>query len=373
MLLDQEVKEKAKEIFTDSYTMSIGELANMYRDQELELQPEYQRFFRWSNSQKTSFIESILLGIPIPPIFVFQKEDGVWTVIDGLQRLSTIFQFMGILDLNLNGEHHIEDLELHETKFLPSLKDKKWSSDVEGEAISQNLKLFFKRARIDVKIIQYTSDVDAQYELFQRLNTGGAGLTPQEIRNSLLIMEDRNFYHWFEGLNGYSSFQNCLPLSKKQISEKEDMEYLLRFLIYRNLDTDDIKGNEDINPFLTEKMHLLLKEEINFQQEEKVFKDVFYFLDKAFGEDSFKRYDESKEKFVRAFSLAHFEAIVPGLAKCMQNVPFNITDEARIEILKNKIYKLSSDSSFQEKKNQHRPIQRTKVLIEFSKEYFNEL
>lgn len=372
-MLDLEVKEKAKEIYTDSYTMSIGELANMYKEKEMELQPEYQRFFRWSNSQKTSFIESILLGIPIPPIFVFQKEDGVWTVIDGLQRLSTIFQFMGILELTLNGDHKIEELELHSTKFLPSLKGKKWESDNEEEVISANLKLFFKRARMDVKIIQYTSDVDAQYELFQRLNTGGAGLTPQEIRNSLLIMENKEFYQWFETLNGYSSFQNCLPMSKKQINEKEDMEYLLRFLIYRNLDTDNIKGNEDISPFLTEQMHLLVKAGIDYQLEEQIFKDVFLFLDQAFGEDSFKRYDESKGKFVRAFSLAHFEAIVPGLALCMQNQTFNINDERRIEDLKEKICKLSLDPEFQEKKNQHRPIQRTKVLIEYSKEYFNGL
>ncbi|MFL0200883.1 DUF262 domain-containing protein [Exiguobacterium acetylicum] len=373
-MLDQEVKEKAKQIYTDSYGMSIGELANMYKDNELELQPEYQRFFRWSNSQKSSFIESILLGLPIPPIFIFQKEDGIWSVIDGLQRLSTIFQFMNILDVRLNGERIVEDLELHETKFLPSLKNKKWVTDSleDPDLISNNLKLFFKRSKIDVKIIQYTSDVESQFELFQRLNTGGAGLTPQEIRNSLIIMENKQFYDWFEELNGNQDFQNSLPLSKKQINEKEDMEYLLRYLIYRKLNTNDIKGNEDINPFLTERMHELLKSGINFEEESIIFRSVFNFLNQVFGEDSFKRYDGEKSKFVRAFSLAHFEAIVPGLANYMISNSFELSEDKKI-LLESKIRDLSLNETFNNLKSQHRPIQRTKALIEFSKEYFNGL
>ncbi len=66
-------------------------LNNLYTDNELDLHPEFQRFFRWKPSQKSRFIESLLIGIPIPSIFVYQREDGVWDVIDGVQRLSTIF------------------------------------------------------------------------------------------------------------------------------------------------------------------------------------------------------------------------------------------------------------------------------------------
>lgn len=375
-MLDTEVKAKSKEIYTDSYTMSIGELANMYTEEELELQPEYQRFFRWSNTQKTAFIESILLGIPIPPIFVFQKEDGVWAVIDGLQRLSTIFQFMEILKLENSGEYQVEDLELQETRFLPSLKSKKWKGNEEDEEekkniISTSLKLFFKRARMDVKIIQYTSDVDAQYELFQRLNTGGATLSHQEIRNSLMIMENRGFFEWFETLCKDTNFQNCLPLSQKQKSEKEDMEYLLRFFIYRFLNPEDIKGNEDVAPFLTEKMHQMLKSDINFEEEQRIFEQVFSLLNQILGEDSFKKYDASKGMFVRAVSLAHYEAIVPGLAECISNMPFQSEDDERKERILNQIKDLSLDSNFLEKKSQHRPVLRTKELLSFSKEYFN--
>src|SRR5680860_1286658 len=97
MSLEQEIEEKKKEISTDGYPMSIGELISLYKERELDIHPEFQRFFRWSPLQKTKLIESILLGIPVPSIFVSQREDGVWDVVDGLQRLSTIFEFIGVL------------------------------------------------------------------------------------------------------------------------------------------------------------------------------------------------------------------------------------------------------------------------------------
>ena len=96
MGLQQEIDEKRKDIYTNKYSISIGELLHLYHDGELDVHPEFQRFLRWDDQQKTDLIESILLGIPIPPIFVAQRTDGVWDVIDGLQRLGTILQFVGV-------------------------------------------------------------------------------------------------------------------------------------------------------------------------------------------------------------------------------------------------------------------------------------
>jgi uncharacterized protein with ParB-like and HNH nuclease domain len=95
--LEAEVEAQRRTIRTDGYPMSINELATMYKDKELELHPEFQRFFRWTDEQKSRLIESLLLGIPIPSFFVHQRSDGIWDVVDGLQRLSAIFQTMGIL------------------------------------------------------------------------------------------------------------------------------------------------------------------------------------------------------------------------------------------------------------------------------------
>ena len=175
MSLREEIDIQSKAISTDSYQMSIGELINLYRDAEIDVHPEFQRMYRWSSNQRVKLIESILLGIPLPSIFVGARKDGIWDVIDGVQRLSTIYQFVGILKDD-NGEL-VDPLILESTKHLPSLKDVQWSADDESLSLPQDLKIKFKRARIDITIILDTSDADSKYELFQRLNTGGTNLS----------------------------------------------------------------------------------------------------------------------------------------------------------------------------------------------------
>lgn len=115
MTLKEEIAAKRKEIIVDSYPMSIGEIMNLYKDQELDVHPEFQRFFRWDDEQKTKLIESILLGIPIPPVFVAQRINGKWDVIDGQQRLSTILQFAKLLKKDDGTDY--DPLVLQATKF----------------------------------------------------------------------------------------------------------------------------------------------------------------------------------------------------------------------------------------------------------------
>ena len=97
---------------------------SLYENGEIDIHPEFQRFYRWTDIQKSNLIESIFLGIPIPPIFVSQRKDGVWDVIDGLQRLSTIYQFAGVLK-DESGKD-MDPLVLEKTKYLPSLEGRKW-------------------------------------------------------------------------------------------------------------------------------------------------------------------------------------------------------------------------------------------------------
>jgi len=96
-MLKYELETAKRSVTTDSLQISIGEIASMYVAEELDIIPEFQRLFRWSPEKKTAFIESILIGIPVPPAFAHEKEDGTWELIDGLQRISTILEFMGIL------------------------------------------------------------------------------------------------------------------------------------------------------------------------------------------------------------------------------------------------------------------------------------
>src|SRR5258708_33411193 len=93
-MLNDEIVDAQRLVKTEAYQMSIGEVINMYRDGELGINPDFQRLFRWEISQKSKLIESLLLGIPLPSIFVFEKEDSKWELIDGLQRISTLLGFM---------------------------------------------------------------------------------------------------------------------------------------------------------------------------------------------------------------------------------------------------------------------------------------
>jgi uncharacterized protein with ParB-like and HNH nuclease domain len=96
-MLDEEITRARNSLSTDRLDMSFGEIMSMYERDEIIIDPEFQRLFRWSDYQKTRFIESLLLGIPIPPIFVAEDKNGRWELVDGLQRLSTVFSFFGFL------------------------------------------------------------------------------------------------------------------------------------------------------------------------------------------------------------------------------------------------------------------------------------
>ena len=82
MGLEAEIKKARKDIISDGYDMSLGEVINLYNNGVLKINPNFQRLFRWDITRKTRFIESLLLSIPIPPIFVFQDEDGNWELIE---------------------------------------------------------------------------------------------------------------------------------------------------------------------------------------------------------------------------------------------------------------------------------------------------
>ena len=239
MTLTDEIRTRRIEIRSDEYDMSLGELINLYRDGELDIHPEFQRFFRWTPEQKTRLIESILLGIPIPSIFVSQREDGVWDVIDGLQRLSTILQLVGILK-DENGQP-LPQLVLTKTKYLPSLEGKRWEDEDNQEyGIGTDNQLLIKRSKIHVSIVLRESSPTTKYELFQRLNTGGSQLSDQEVRNVILITENPQFYRWVKRLAENQDFSNTIAITDRAQLEQYDVELVVRFLVFRNKDEQSL-------------------------------------------------------------------------------------------------------------------------------------
>lgn len=313
MSLQDEIDKARAEIRTDGYAVSIGEWTSIYEKGELDIHPEFQRFFRWTPKQKSRLIESILLGIPIPQIFVAQRPDGVWDVVDGLQRLSTIFQFVGILRNEAN--ELLAPLTLEPTTYTPSLGGIRWQDDDHpDQSLTNAQRLLIKRAKIDVSIILKESDEQTKFELFQRLNSGGSPLSDQEMRNSLLVMLNRDLYRWMKSLSEDPNFLECVALSDRSLDEQYDMELILRFLVFRTMPASGLTGLGDLGEFLTEKTKELAGDKaFDLRSEEEAFRMTFNLLALHLGSDSFRRYEKARNRFVGGFSISAFEVIALGV------------------------------------------------------------
>lgn len=355
----KELSEGRKEIKTDSYSMSIGELLNLYTEGELQLDPAYQRLFRWSDEQKSNFIESILLGIPIPPIFVAQKEGGKWSVVDGVQRISSILQLTGDLK-------NKEPLTLTTTRKLPSLEGFTWLT------LPDDIKRILKRSKFGINIILTENSIQAQYELFQRLNTGGLHLEPQEIRNCLIIMLSEPFYDKINDLKTYTNYKSTLPLSDEKFKIEHHMELILRYFIAKNGKTkfENYKVSyTHLSEFIDkETVKLIEDDSFNIDTEITLFKKVFDLLNETLGVDSFKKYNDAKDRFEGSFVESSFEAIVPGIANNYDKIK-SIPKEQLIQNIK-AIYKDTVYLEYSERGI--KAITRMKGLTEFSNQYFSK-
>lgn len=317
--LQDEIDKRAQEIHTDRYSMSISEAVSMYHDGDLDIHPEFQRIFRWNLEQQSRLIESVFLGIPIPAIFVAQRRDGVWDVVDGVQRLSTILRFMGALN-DENGQT-VGSMPLVASEYLKHLTGIVWSDEIlvdESEskmltALSDAQRRVFKRARLDFHIIQKESDERAKFDLFQRLNSG-TRLSEQEARHCLAVMLDPEFSKWLYGLSEYPAYDNTMAISEKQEQESYGVESVLRFLSFTNSTADELNKMRDVGDFMTHKMREFIDDpSFDRTEEAQKFKFVFGLLNEQLGEDAFKRPTTSNGS-ARRFSISAFEAISVGLA-----------------------------------------------------------
>ncbi|TKI46263.1 DUF262 domain-containing protein [Lysinibacillus tabacifolii] len=365
--LEEILNVKRRNIHTQQYNMSVGEVINLYRDQELYLNPIFQRFYRWTDIQKSKLIESILLGIPIPPIYVSQREDGKWEVIDGLQRLSTILNFVGLLK-NKEGEI-IEPFELLGTEDVPELEDLKWDGDPSSEkCFTSTQRIDFKRSPLTIVIVKKISDFNAKYDLFQRLNTGGTTLSDQEVRNCLLVMEDETFFEYIERLAHYPSFLDAVSLSDKSLNEQENIELVLKYFIFKNIAITEIKEHNDLNSLLTSKAIEFCKQN-NFDRdsEETLFKKTFDKINMAMGDKAFKKYNADKNKASGGFLISGFEAIAIGIGYNLQR--HTLIDEPLIE---EKCKELWTHSDFREVSGSgSNAKRRLPVLIPLGKSLFS--
>lgn len=309
--LETEIANGRRDISSDGYSMSLGELTNLYKEGELIIRPAFQRLFRWDIEQKSKLVESILLGIPLPSIFVAQDESGRWEVVDGLQRISTILQLQGLL----TGADDKGPLVLEGTKYLPALEGTAWEQTAGATStLTHAQQLDIKRAKIDVKIIKRGSSTEARFDLFQRLNSYGSSLTAQEMRSASLVSVNPNFQTWLEGLASSSRFADTVALPEKDLQEQYDIELVLRFLVLHRWTDVSQSGLKGLSGLLdTESVALAQKfSDINVEYE-RVFTETFDVILAHAGRDAFRKWDNSKSTFTRGFLNTAFEVVAMGL------------------------------------------------------------
>ncbi|MCE7698997.1 MAG: DUF262 domain-containing protein [Methanobacterium paludis] len=238
-----EIKRTKNSLSTDRLDMSFGEIMSMYENEELIINPEFQRLFRWKEFQKTRFIESILLGIPIPPIFVAEDEEGKWELVDGLQRISTIFSFFGILK-DIKDKN---DWKLEKGVLVDKVEGLKCAD------LPLKLRLNIKRSVCRVEIIRWNSEYDMRYELFNRLNTGGSELTAQEIRNCIFRGISNEFNKFLSKEAQNSGFIKLISPTEKQFNELYLDELVLRFCsLYENAESVNTSMSQHMTDFMRE-------------------------------------------------------------------------------------------------------------------------
>lgn len=371
--LQEQIDAMSKSIKTDSYPMSIGELAALYKDGDLDISPVYQRLFRWDMEQQSALIESILLQIPIPPIYVYQSGDGKWNLIDGQQRLSTIFKFMGILKKDMQDvEREETDASLYErepltkTKFLPALKGKYWEDENPEKSLTDAQRRYIKRSKILIIIIDKSSDSFAQYEMFQRLNTGGSHLSPQEIRNCLLVVKNENVYRWFKTLSENENFRNAVPISEKDADEQGYIELVVKYFVLR-YSKFEVSDSENYNNFITDEILSLIDDKkIDREKDEDIFDRTFKLIFDIMGENAFKRYNPEKDTHCGPVLVGAYEAIVPGVS---ENIEYY---EKNNEMLKKCIDDIYISKEYNDAtKRGVRPVVRIKKLAIASRNLLN--
>lgn len=362
-LLEKQIQSRKKELTVNKLSQSFWSLRDMYIKGNLVINPKFQRFFRWDKEQKTNFIESILLGLPIPPIFVSKKWKE-WQLVDWLQRLSTMFEFFWDLEPHLVQEwKSISNSWLLWTEYLPNLTWAKFENI--WEDIRFDLESNYP---IDVIILEdsWTSN-DAKYELFYRLNTWWSSLSNQEVRSAILIMENEYLYDQFKELSEEESFLDSVLISEKKSEKQQWLEYVLRYFSVKNYNKTE--GKIKYVKYFLDKTNLKFTKKFNTSKEIENFKVIFSFISENFDDSPFRQYVKELDKFKWWMNISAFDIITSGLWYCLENWLIDL-DADKNKIIE-KIKSLTSNKLFKEETRVWISSEwKINFSIKFGREYF---
>lgn len=315
-----DVDQQLKNVHTQSLDISFNELADMVTTHELDISPDYQRLFQWSEGARSRFIESLLLEMPVPPLYVVEEEDNRKLLIDGLQRLSSYLHFRGMLDaphLKPTPVKVGEKLVLQDCDIIKSLNGKTFDD------LGTALQIKLKRSFVRVEVVRKGSNPKFKYHMFKRLNTGGQALTNQQLRNCTIRLLDASFNDFIIRLSEENEdFRTCIStISDEQFYGAYDKELVLRFFALKNWQGGFKHNVED---FLTDFMESVSDPDdpmlFDYDNESVVFAKTFRILSRSLGDKAFSRANKSADSLIRGFGVYHFEAFTIGIQSFLDRI-----------------------------------------------------
>jgi hypothetical protein len=299
--IQDQLDSQRRSVAFDSYDITVRQLYDMIIDEIIDVAPEYQRHFIWDEIRQSQLIESVFLGIPIPSLFMATNKDSTWEVIDGLQRLTTIVNYLGnektIKRMNSEGQK----LKIQGLEKLDAL------NGLLFEDLPKTLQTSFLTRPIRVTVLNDRSDFNVRYDLFERLNTGGVTLHPQEIRNCIFIGDFNTF---IKDCAENPHFKRVIKLTEKAKRTGNLEELVLRFFAYFEYRDKFVHG---VNEFLNRYMEGKTISFKNKTELRELFKKTFEILDQKLPDGIVR----GKRKNITPIVL--YEAISVGVAHHVQN------------------------------------------------------
>ncbi|MEQ9553471.1 MAG: DUF262 domain-containing protein [Coleofasciculus sp. G3-WIS-01] len=304
---------------------TIEQLLRRIDQQALNLAPDFQRQANiWKPDVKSRLIESILIRIPLPAFYIDATDEENWLVVDGMQRLFALKEFVKDNKLTLSGLEYLNDLE--------------------GKIYDELIPRYQRRileTQPTVYLIQKGTPPEVKYNIFKRINTGGTPLSPQEIRHALNPGQATKF---LAELAGMKEFTQVVDLSKSKKMRMDDREFVLGFIAYTLFSYKDYhEGNRD--EFLSEalfKANQLTNEELNSIKEQ--FKKSMIAAHEIFGENAFRKLSNKNQRKY-PLNKAIFEVWSVNLGKLGDNKIQELKNKKQ-EIIDSVRYYIDNDQEF---------------------------
>ena len=288
-------------VSTNSF--SLRNMIDLIADGSLDLAPDFQRLQVWNRVQKAQLIESVLLQIPLPAFYFAEDADGMLQVVDGVQRLSTINDFV------TGGANGKGGFALNGLEYLADVKGKRF------DALPTVWKRRIHNTQIVAHVIAPTTPSDVMYDIFRRINTGGTPLTGQEIRHCVSKKRSRTF---LKRLVGLPEFSRATPPTLLGHKRMVDHEVALRFTAFWHLTPEQYSVDKTLDSFLLQAIRDIddptLLDDQALDDISVAFARGLDLAHKVFGAHAFRKWPTGNER-LNPLNRALFEAWTVELAK----------------------------------------------------------